>query len=141
MVRHGQGARRLLTDQQSPPLCHWRLAYGRFSETAGVDGAGPGFTAGGFQFQCNTPGGAGTTNCFVGNGSRTAAGYVVGGGAEYALSRNLSLKGEFLYLNLGHGSAFNVVAQSAVGAAPSSFTASYGTVDFYVARAGVNWKF
>jgi hypothetical protein len=57
------------------------------------------------------------------------------------LWKNLSLRGELLYVNLGHGNALNVVAQVAgPGFTPSSFTAGYGIVDFYVARAGLDWK-
>ncbi|MGB6966692.1 MAG: hypothetical protein WBD90_19825 [Xanthobacteraceae bacterium] len=60
------------------------------------------------------------------------------------LARNLSVKAEYLYVNLGHGNNVNVVAQSTAafpGTIPSSFTAGYSTVSFNVIRAGLNWKF
>jgi hypothetical protein len=40
------------------------------------------------------------------------------------LWNNVSVKPEYLYVNLGHGNTVNVVAQ--VGFPPSSFSASYG---------------
>jgi hypothetical protein len=40
------------------------------------------------------------------------------------LWNNVSVKAEYLYVNLGHGNTVNVVAQ--VGFPPSSFSASYG---------------
>ena len=119
------------------------LAYGRIGENASLNYAGTGFVGGGggpagFAFACAIPGGAGATNCLVGNSSRTETGYTLGGGAEYAISKHLSLKAEFLYVNLGHGDRFNIVAQSTLGlGSPSSFAVAYSTVDFYVARGGV----
>jgi outer membrane immunogenic protein len=118
------------------------LAYGRVSANVGLNSPTPGVGGLGFSFLCNTGGGAGATNCFIGNASRTATGGAVGGGAEYALSNNVAVKAEYLYINLGHGNSVNVVAQAVFpGTAPSSFTAAYSSVDFHVVRGGVNFKF
>jgi opacity protein-like surface antigen len=62
------------------------------------------------------------------------------------LWNNISVKAEYLFVDLGHGNATNVVAQGAppinVGPLnPSSFTAGYSVVDFHVVRVGLNWKF
>ena len=39
----------------------------------------------------------------IGSASQTATGLAIGGGLEYALTRNWTLKGEYLYANLGAG--------------------------------------
>jgi len=86
-------------------------------------------------------------NCFLGSSSRTATGWTGGGGFEYALSSNISLKAEYLYVRLGSGDAVDVVAvsTSAVGAPgglkPASFTAHYSGASFQVFRAGINYRF
>jgi outer membrane immunogenic protein len=124
------------------------FAYGRVDENAALDtpiaGATvspgpPAILANEFSFACPASG----TNCFVGDSSRIAAGFAVGGGGEYALWNNISLKVEYLYVNLGHGHPVDVVAQTLAtpGTMASSFTASYGTIDFNLVRAGLNWKF
>jgi outer membrane immunogenic protein len=117
------------------------LAYGRVSDNVGLNSTAAGVIGVATGFRC-TVGGPGATNCFLGNASRTATGVTVGGGAEYALWNNVSVKAEYLYVNLGHGNSVNVVAQVAnPGIAPSSFTAAYSTVDFHVVRGGVNYRF
>jgi outer membrane immunogenic protein len=70
-----------------------------------------------------------------------------GGGVEYALWNNVSVKAEYLFVNLGSGDNVNVVAQS-IGAAPcgavcvlSSFTAAFSRTEFHTVRGGLNWKF
>lgn len=83
--------------------------------------------------------------CFAGQEARTAWGWTLGGGAEYDLGRGISLKAEYLYVNLGGNPTVNVAAVSIYafnGSIPSSFAANYNsTLAFQVARAGVNWKF
>src|SRR5205807_2250059 len=77
-------------------------------------------------------------NCFLGSSSRIATGWTGGGGFEYALSSNISLKAEYLYVRLGSGDAVDVVAvsTSAIGAPgglkPASFTAHYSGASFQV---------
>jgi outer membrane immunogenic protein len=117
------------------------FAFGRVTENAALDYAQAGFTGFGFALACNTAGGAGAASCLAGNSSRTATGYTVGAGAEYLLWRNLSLKAEYLYVNLGHGDAFIVTQAPTAFGTPASFTATYSTVAFNLVRAGLNWKF
>jgi outer membrane immunogenic protein len=117
------------------------LAYGRVDENAALNSA-PGQQGqfGAFGYTCAPTTG---NNCFVGGSSRTATGWTLGGGFEYVLSQNISLKAEYLYVNLGHGDTVNVVAQSTAGlvAIPSSFSATYSTVDFNLVRGGLNYRF
>jgi len=84
-------------------------------------------------------------NCFLGNSSRIGVGWTAGAGVEYALWNNLTLKVEYLFVNLGRGDTTNVVAVSpgevSPPATPSSFTGAFGTPNFQVVRGGGNWKF
>jgi outer membrane immunogenic protein len=117
------------------------LAYGHTSEQLTLNGAG---FANGPQFgwQCSSgpvPPPLPVTKCFVGSSSRTETGWTIGGGLEYApWNNNLTLKVEYLYINLG-GDTTNLVALSSSPALPSSITASSRT-DFSVLRGGINWK-
>jgi outer membrane immunogenic protein len=114
------------------------FAYGRVSENAVLNTGTPGLSDAipPFGFRCVTG-----PNCYVGNSSRTATGWTAGGGIEYAVWQNLSVKAEFLYVDLGRGDTVRVTAVNGGGFAPSSFTATFSRLDFYVARGGVNWKF
>ncbi len=119
------------------------FAYGRVNENVSLNSPLSGLNPGPpTSFACVGGGvGVGASNCFVGNSSRIATGFTIGGGAEYALWRNLSVKAEYLYVNL-QGNSVNVVAQGFTpGTTPSSFTAAYSKVDFNVIRGGLNWKF
>jgi outer membrane immunogenic protein len=118
------------------------FAYGRVDENVTLNNltnfinVGGGF---GFAFAC----GRGQARCFAGGSSRTATGWTAGGGLEYAAWNNLSIKAEYLYVNLGQD-AVNVTAPPITfipGAASSSFTASYSTLGVHVVRVGVNYRF
>jgi outer membrane immunogenic protein len=71
--------------------------------------------------------------------SSSNIGYAVGGGLEYALTDHWTVKGEYLYANLGRR---NVTLTDPVtpGGAGYSFTAKIGE-SVNIARAGVNYKF
>jgi outer membrane immunogenic protein len=120
------------------------VAYGRVDESANV-GIAPGFAFGGqgfgFAIACSNPTSFATPTCFAGSQSRTSAGWTAGGGAEAQLSRNLTLKVEYLYVNLG-SSSFNLPAAFVPpGFAPSILRASFGDAAFNLVRAGANWRF
>jgi outer membrane immunogenic protein len=82
------------------------------------------------QFVFGQPGTA------FGSASTTHAGWAAGAGAEYAVTDNISLKTEYLFVQLGG------VSGSEVGFAPpgvGSFkTGTFGT---NIVRAGLNWRF
>jgi outer membrane immunogenic protein len=71
-----------------------------------------------------------------GSASSTHVGWTAGAGAEYAVTDNISLKAEYLFVQLGG------VSGSEVGFAPpvvGSFkTGTFGT---NIVRAGLNWRF
>jgi len=86
-----------------------------------------------FQFGAAPPC---NVSCVVGSTSGNTAGWTVGGGFEYALWQNLSLKGEYLFVDLGSRSATYPITFS-VG---SRFTTNSG-FEAHIARAGLNYKF
>lgn len=68
----------------------------------------------------------------------TADGWVVGGGVEWAMTRNWSLRGEYLYYRLYSGQTA-IVPAAGFPANPSSF--SFGDTSVSVVRAGLSYKF
>lgn len=70
--------------------------------------------------------------------SNTSDGFVVGGGLEWAMTHNWSVRAEYLYYRLGSG-ASATVTPAAFPAVPSSFSWSRTSVD--VARVGLSYKF
>ena len=66
----------------------------------------------------------------------TVAGYVLGGGVEYKFWRDLSVKVEYQYVDLGKNNPVDTVAGT------GTYTANGGTLRddaFYIVRAGFNW--
>jgi outer membrane immunogenic protein len=94
----------------------------------------------GFAFNCTIA--AGTfPNCFTGNSARTATGWTAGGGFEFALSQNISLKAEYLYVNLGTDNhALVAISTAGFAGAPASFIVSR-KMDYNLARVGLNYRF
>jgi outer membrane immunogenic protein len=113
------------------------FAYGRVGENVALNSQpSANGTLAGFSFVCLSG-----PNCFLGSSSRMAAGWTAGTGFEYALSNNISVKGEYLYTSLG-GDSVNVVAvQWFAPASPSSFTAAFNRISFNVVRVGLDYKF
>ncbi len=79
---------------------------------------------------------------FWGSRSTTQAGWVAGGGVEYAFTDHISVKAEYLYMQLqgvrGYGAGVAVGPTGAAALAPYQFnTGVFGT---HIARAGVNYK-
>ncbi len=69
-------------------------------------------------------------------------GWTVGAGFEYMFVKNWSVKGEYLYVNLGsHSLTQTAVAVTAPATIPSSFNANYSTTAFNIARFGLNYHF
>lgn len=119
------------------------FAYGRVERTATLTPLGPtgfGFSQGpGFSFTCTTLG----QTCFTGSRTNTATGWTVGGGFEYALWKNLTIKGEYLYVSL-NGQTLTMAATAVLNPGldtPSTFNVASGRANFNVARVGVNYRF
>ncbi len=73
--------------------------------------------------------------------SNTRVGWTIGAGAEYAITNNVTLKGEYLYYNLGSTNEAGVATGAALTAFPTSYLASKVTYEGSIFRAGVNYKF
>ncbi|MGO9135555.1 MAG: outer membrane protein [Methylovirgula sp.] len=71
----------------------------------------------------------------IGTAARTAAGVAFGGGLEYALTKNWTLKGEYLYTELGQTHTYGNV-----GSLPGG-TAARMELDEKIVRAAINYKF
>ncbi|MFD2184986.1 outer membrane protein [Rhodoplanes azumiensis] len=118
------------------------LAYGhversaayRFDGPAAILGGGPA----GVSYLCAAPGQA----CFSGSASSVELGFTAGAGGELRLTRQWSLKAEYLYVSLGRSAVDSVaVAVFNAGDRPSSFNADFGRTDFQVARGGAVYRF
>lgn len=66
-------------------------------------------------------------------------GYAVGGGVEYAVTDNITIKGEYLYFDLGD-TKLNVNRTAAAPAGQSGYRSKFEN-DGHIARVGVNYKF
>ncbi len=100
------------------------LAYGDVSNRVSLTFTPP--PGGGAAFTY-----AGTTN----NDDDLAVGYTVGGGVEFAITNNLTIKGEYLYYDLGRQ---NVLL---TGPNPANTVTYRINNDGHIARAGINFKF
>jgi len=125
------------------------LAYGNVKESANVavnPGGQIGFGISGFGFACQTispptPGFGGPL-CFSGSQSRTSAGWTAGGGFEILATSNISVRLEYLYVNLG-SQTFNIPAAFVFGGEPnpSFLHTHFNDAAFNVVRVGLNYKF
>jgi outer membrane immunogenic protein len=118
------------------------FAYGRVSESASVS-LPPGMSNSignfGHAFACGPF--YGFSSCFAGNSSRVATGWAAGIGGEKRFTQNLSLKVEYLHVDLG-SSSYPMVGSLNGGTpfAPSFLNArSTATIDLL--RAGLNYNF
>jgi outer membrane immunogenic protein len=116
------------------------FAYGRIQHTGSYinTSATPFGVGAGAQCNSNVP-------CFAGSSSSTAVGWTVGGGLEYALSQRVSIKAEYLYVNLGATSLTETALGLPFGIAPgsplSSLNANFDRTNFNVVRVGSNFRF
>ncbi len=109
---------------------------GSLALSPGVTGAG--MSVGGFSYSCTAG-----VSCFSGSSSTTSVGWTAGGGAEYALTSNITLKGEALWVRLDKLKTTATATALAAGGptTPSSFTGTFDFAAFFVFRGGVNYRF
>jgi outer membrane immunogenic protein len=72
------------------------------------------------------------------SGSSSKAGWTVGGGVEYAITNNWTVKAEYLYANFGH---INSAPGFVLPGAAAVFNNSNRSITYNLARIGVNYKF
>jgi outer membrane immunogenic protein len=76
--------------------------------------------------------------------SATKTGWAAGAGVEYALTRNWTVKGEYLHVDFGSvSSTSNLGPSSVTGSSPTNPTNMFHNANLRadIARAGVNYKF
>jgi outer membrane immunogenic protein len=85
-------------------------------------------------------GGVIASRLWQGNSSQTKVGWTAGGGLEYAFTNNWTLRGEYLYVDLGTSGT----TATFQGTAPPESLIYYGAsreITFSVARAALSFKF
>lgn len=78
---------------------------------------------------------AGAAASFTTSENNSRTGFAVGGGFEYAITNNLTVKTEYLYVNLGTNNILNQNLFGVVGVNINQKT------QVNIARAGINYKF
>jgi outer membrane immunogenic protein len=76
-----------------------------------------------------------------GNPSSTRVGWTIGGGVEYAITNNITIKGEYLYYDLGSTNFQSPVTGPFATTFPGVVANTKYTYDGSIVRAGVNYKF
>jgi outer membrane immunogenic protein len=77
----------------------------------------------------------------AGSASRTAASWTLGGGVEYALNQQWSVKGEYLYVNLDSMSFSSVYGPSAFSPGTYTIQHNLSLSGLNIFRAGLNYHF
>ena len=114
------------------------FAYGKIERAASYDNVGIATFITGAAYTVSF---LAHKTCFAGASSSTATGWTLGGGLEYAIWKNVSVKAEYLYASLD-GKSVTETAQSYVaGTMPASFDVNYNHSDFNIARVGLNYRF
>lgn len=85
--------------------------------------------------------GALTGATWAGGKSDTRFGYALGAGAEYAVTNNISIKGEYLYYNLGRRTVTAGPTSAAAVASGAAGVLRTSDNSFSLVRAGLNYKF
>jgi outer membrane immunogenic protein len=114
------------------------LAYGETKQNASITTLGAGFGQGvnpdGSSILCVT--GA----CVAGANSRTSAGWTVGGGLEYAIWDAVTIKAEYLYMDLGSGQTIHLTTVPPASG-NGSVAANFSNAAFNIVRVGINYRF
>ena len=76
-----------------------------------------------------------------GGGSNTRVGWTLGGGVEYAFTNNITLKGEYLYYDLGSTHSVIIANPLASTFFPNTYATAKINFNGSIARLGLNYKF
>jgi outer membrane immunogenic protein len=109
------------------------FADGRVDHTASLSGS---FSRRGSNadFRCPNV----TTPCFAGSSGNVLTGWTAGGGVEYALWQQWSLKLEYLYVSLASKGLTETAGSVNM---PASFNTNFSRTNFNVVRVGLNYQF
>jgi len=114
------------------------LAYGKTSSnssiTVRVTGPVVPVPADGSTLSC-----VGAVPCVAAAASQTSAGWTVGGGLEYAVWNNITVKAEYLYVNLGNQTIHLTAVPPATGT--GSVAAKFDDAAYNIVRVGLNYRF
>ncbi len=75
---------------------------------------------------------------YVGTGGHTQVGWSAGAGAEWMVTSNISIKAEYLFVDLGQTS---VTTTDPLGTFPGTFFTYNFKNEFNLVRAGIDWHF
>jgi outer membrane immunogenic protein len=96
-----------------------------------------GFAYGESEHRVDMLGAAGNLQ-FAGSSSQIKAGFAVGAGVEYAVANNVTLRGEYLYYDLGSDTV-NVAVIPGSGGAGTGYNSHYDDTG-HILRVGLNYK-
>jgi outer membrane immunogenic protein len=82
-----------------------------------------------------------TGSFFSGNPSSSRVGWTIGGGVEYAVTNNITIKGEYLYADLGSSNFTTTPNGFAAANFPGVVASGKINWNASIFRAGVNYKF
>jgi outer membrane immunogenic protein len=111
------------------------LAYGETKASASMAIGGIGILVAGGPTSLNC---AANTTCLAASQSRLSAGWAAGGGAEYAISKNFTLRVEYLRIDLG---AQNLTLVAIPPTAGNGFALAKFNNAYDVVRGGVSYRF
>ena len=76
-----------------------------------------------------------------GNPGSTRTGWTIGGGVEYAITNNITIRGEYLYVDLGSQNINTTANLAAATLLPGTYATAKINYDASIVRAGINYKF
>ena len=76
-----------------------------------------------------------------GNPSSTRTGWTIGGGVEYAWTNNITIRAEYLYVDLGSRTINTTPNLAAATALPNVYATARINYDASIVRAAINYKF
>jgi outer membrane immunogenic protein len=118
------------------------FAYGKANDSATVvlpPGQANSVGNFGYAFSCGAP--YGGPVCFAGDPSRISAGWTAGAGGEQRITTDLSVKLEYLHVDLGVGSYRMIGSLYAGTPYTPSFLNAGSRAAFNLVRAGLNYRF
>lgn len=112
------------------------FAYGRIEATGSLNNN---FGAGLLLGAPGAPVCVANSTCYQGSESKTATGWTLGGGLEYAAWKNVTVKLEYIHVKLGAETL--TLSPSATTTGGGSATFKFSDNVYNIVRAGLNLKF